>query len=71
MDNGYLRMLCYSALCRINNNPNISLETESYCLNDSLPYINFNNSPSIAMSLLGTTFFAVKDYELSRAFGSN
>ena len=69
MNNEYLSMLCYSALCRINNNPNISLETESYCLNDSLPYINFNNSPSIAMSLLGTTFFAVKNYELSRAFG--
>lgn len=69
MDNTYLRMLCYSALCRINNNPNISLEIESCYLNDSLPYINFNNSPSIAMSLLGTTFFAVKDYALSRAFG--
>ena len=69
MDNEYLRMLCYSALCRINNNPNINLEIESCYLNDSLPYINFNNSPSIAMSLLGTTFFAVKDYELSRAFG--
>ena len=69
MDNGYLRMLCYSALCRINNNPNISLKIESCYLNDSLPYINFNNSPSIAMSLLGTTFFAVKDYELARAFG--
>ena len=69
MDNEYLRMLCYSALCRINNNPNISLEIESCYLNDSVPYINFNNSPSIAMSLLGTTFFAVKDYELARAFG--